>query len=386
MKADLSTWELTSVKIAGMGLGIIFFLLVLLINAQSSATTKESPQDQVITIAAVGDIMMGSDFPSPNLPPEDGKLLFKEVADILSKADISFGNLEGPLCDGGATIKDTNHSNIFAFRTPTRFAANLKAAGLKVVSVANNHAMDFGYYGKLSTQRALKQAGVKYSGQEGGVAEFEVGGVKIAVISLSFGPPPRSIVHPQAALAEIEALAKKYDILLVSIHGGREGWSAQHVDHASEYFLGEARGNLVKFAHDAIDRGAHLIIGHGPHVPRAVEVYKKRLLAYSLGNFCTYKGMNLTGESGYAPLLWVELNNQGKFLRGKIYSFIQPRPGGPQPDEQARAFKLMRTLSLEDFPESCPLFAGSTTILPLAGKDEENKPVSLGAPGGAPQN
>jgi poly-gamma-glutamate capsule biosynthesis protein CapA/YwtB (metallophosphatase superfamily) len=372
MKANLNTRELTVVKIAGMGLGIIFSLLVLLINAPSSATTKESPQDQVITIAAVGDIMMGSDFPGSNLPPEDGKLLFKEVADILSKAAISFGNLEGPLCDGGVTIKDMDNSNIFAFRTPARFAANLKAAGLKVVSVANNHAMDFGYYGKSSTQKALKQAGVKYSGQDGDVAEFAVAGVKIALIALSFGPPPRSIVHPQSALAEIAALAKKYDILLVSIHGGREGRWAQHLDCAPEYFLGEARGNLVKFAHDAIDRGAHLVIGHGPHVPRAVEVYQGRLIAYSLGNFCTYKGMNLTGESGYAPLLWVELNKHGEFLRGKIYSFIQYRPGGPQPDEQARAFKLMRTLSLEDFPESCPLFAGTATLLPLAGKGGED--------------
>jgi poly-gamma-glutamate capsule biosynthesis protein CapA/YwtB (metallophosphatase superfamily) len=358
---------------AGIILGIILLSWVHLINAPSPAATGEPPGAQVITIAAVGDIMMGSDFPVANLPPQDGKSLFKEVKEILGKADISFGNLEGPLCDGGMTTKDTENSNVFVFRTPTRFAANLKEAGLKVVSLANNHAMDFGYYGKLSTKQALDQAGVKHSGPDEGLAEFNIRGVKIALIALSYGPPPRSILYPQKALGAIEDLAPKYDLLIVSIHGGREGQSAQHVKNAPEYFLGESRGNLVKFARDAIDRGAHLVLGHGPHVPRALEVYQERLIAYSLGNFCTYKGMNLDEERGYAPLLWVEVNKTGKFLRGKIHSFLQVRPGGPQADEEALAFKLMKTLSLEDFPESSPLFLGTDTIMPLAAGSKEEK-------------
>lgn len=356
-----------------MLLGIILLFPALLFNAPPPAATDTSPPEQVITIAATGDIMMGSDFPVANLPPKDGQDLFKEVKAVFHKADLSFGNLEGPLCDGGLTSKDTESSNVFVFRTPTRFAANLKEAGIKVVSLANNHAMDFGYHGKLSTKRALEQAGVKYSGPDEDVAEFNIRGVKIALIALSYGPPPRSIIYPQKALAEIEALAPKYDLVIVSIHGGREGGSAQHVKNEAEYFLGESRGNLVKFAHDAIDRGAHLVLGHGPHVPRALEIYRERLIAYSLGNFCTYKGMNLDEERGYAPLLWVELNKTGKFLRGKIHSFLQVRPGDPKPDEQARAFKLMKTLSLEDFPESCPLFVGTDALLPLAAGSREKK-------------
>jgi len=354
-----------------MILGIILFFPVLLFNAPPPAATDESSPEQVITIAAAGDIMMGSDYPVANLPPKDGQDLFKEVKAVFGKADLSFGNLEGPLCDGGLTTKNTESGNVFVFRTPTRFAVNLKEAGLKVVSLANNHAMDFGYYGKLSTKKTLEQAGVKHSGPDEGVAECTIRGVKIALIALSYGPPPRSILYPQKALAEIEDLAPKYDLLIVSIHGGREGHSAQHVKDAPEYFLGESRGNLVKFAHDAIDRGAHLVLGHGPHVPRALEIYKERLVAYSLGNFCTYKGMNLDEECGYAPLLWVEMTKKGKFLRGKIHSFIQVRPGGPKPDEQARAFRLMKTLSLEDFPESCPLFLGADAILPLSAESKK---------------
>ena len=353
-------------RIAGLGLMIIL-LPGFPLGGPSPAAAADPPPEKAITIAAVGDIMMGSDFCSKaDLPPQDGQELFKPVKEVLSRSDISFGNLEGPLCDGGETTKDVDSGNVFVFRTPTRFAVNLKEAGLKVVSLANNHALDFGRAGLASTERALDQVGVKHAGQYGDVAEFEVEGVRIALIALSFGPGPRSINQPRAALAEIEALAKKYQIVLVSMHVGAEGRGAQHVYNETECFLGEDRGNSVKFAHDAIDRGAALILCHGPHVARAVEVYKGRLIAYSLGNFCTYKGMNLTGPSGLAPILWVELNGKGEFLRGKIHSYLQERPGGPQPDEQAQAYARIKALSLEDFPESCPLFTGAGAILPMA--------------------
>jgi poly-gamma-glutamate capsule biosynthesis protein CapA/YwtB (metallophosphatase superfamily) len=354
-------------KIAQISLTMILLLLGSAFSRPAPATAADPPPERVITIAAVGDIMMGSDFPcQADLPPQDGRQLFKPVQAILSRADISFGNLEGPLCDGGDTTKDVDSGNVFVFRTPTRFAVNLQEAGLKVVSLANNHDLDFGRGGLASTRQALDRVGVKHAGQEGEVAEFEVAGVKIALIALTFGPGPRSINHPRAALAEIAALAKKYQILLVSIHTGAEGRGAQHVANETECFLGEDRGNSVKFAHDAVDRGAALILCHGPHVPRAVEIYHDRLIAYSLGNFCTYKGMNLTGACGLAPILWVELNGQGEFLRGQIHSYLQDRPGGPQPDAQARAYERIEALSLADFPESCPLFTGAGAISPLA--------------------
>jgi len=157
------------------------------------------------------------------------------------------------------------------------------------------------------------------------------------------------------------------------VHGGREGRSALHTRNETEYFLGENRGNLVRFARKAVDRGADLVLGHGPHVPRALELHKGRLIAYSLGNFCTYKGMSLKGASGYAPLLWVELGPTGEFFRGKIYSFIQQRPGGPRQDAQQRALSLIKTLSLEDFPVSSPLITSSGEVLPLSRAAEVGK-------------
>jgi len=325
----------------------------------------------VVTVAAVGDIVMGTDFPDSRLPPDDGGFLLAEAAAIFRQADISFGNLEAPLCDGGVCTKDIAQSNTFAFRTPTRLVKNLKEAHLRVVSLANNHAYDFGLTGLNSTKKTLAAAGIKFSSKDGQVAEFQVKGVRVGVIALAFGEPPRSIAFPQEALKEIQELSRKYDILVVSIHGGAEGSRALHVNNQTEIFLGENRGNLVSFAHRAIDRGAALVLGHGPHVPRALEVYKGRLIAYSLGNFATYKCMNLAGAGGYAPLLAVELDQQGRFLQGRIHSFIQYPPGEPKKDEQHQALILMRDLSLQDFPATSPLILRSGLVLPLPGQVKE---------------
>ncbi len=339
--------RLSSVRIT---LSVLFFPLLF----QPTTAQIDSSASNIITVAAVGDIMMGSCYPTPLLPPEDGRRLFDDCREILKKADLAFGNLEGPLCDAGRPAKKARPGRAYVFRTPASFAGNLAQAGFDVMSLANNHANDFGAGGNLSTREALESCGIQFSGKEGNVAEFNLKGISVGVIALSVGSPPRSIIYPAEALQEIALLAKKYDILIVSIHGGGEGKSALHIKDAPEKYLNEPRGHLVRFAHQAIDRGADLIIGHGPHVPRAMELYRERLIAYSLGNFCTYGGMNLSGESGYAPLLWAELDNRGKYLRFKVHSFIQARPGGPKLDQLDRASELMRKLSQQDFPQSHP--------------------------------
>lgn len=343
---------------------ILLFLFFFPIKGESLENEEPERPTSVITVAAVGDIMMGTDYPSPKLPGKDGKLLFEESKDTLREADIVFGNLEGPLCDGGSPAKKMKDKESYVFRTPTRFVKNLVEAGFNVVSLANNHAEDFGSQGMSSTKKVLDAARIKYSSKAGEVAEFEINGVKIGLVAFSFGPPPRSIVYPEKALEEIDLLSKKYDVLILSIHGGKEGGAALQTENELEYFLDEPRGNLVQFAHEAVERGADLVMMHGPHVPRAMEVYRDRLIAYSLGNFCTYRGMSLDEEKGYAPLLWVELGRNGEFVKGKIFSFIQFPPGGPKRDEEERAWALIKKLSQEDFPGTSPFFGASGTILP----------------------
>ena len=108
----------------------------------------------------------------------------------------------------------------------------------------------------------------------------------------------------------------------------------------------------MNFARSVIDQGADLVIGHGPHVPRALELYQNKLIAYSLGNFCTYGIISIKQEKGIAPILSVSLDKNGDFVRGKIYSFKQKYPGFPLPDNKNSAARLMKQLSETDFPDS----------------------------------
>ncbi len=358
---------------------ILLSLIFLPFRAEISANEGPLPTPSVITVAAVGDIMMGTDYPLPKLPKKDGRFLFEEAKRFLRKADIVFGNLEGPLYDGdfpAKKVKDVKEA--YFFRMPPRYVKNLVDAGFSVVSLANNHSGDFGDRGISSTKEVLAAAGIKYSSKAGEVAEFEINGLKLGLAAFSFGPPPRSIVYPEEALKEIDLLSKKYDLLILSIHGGKEGERALRTQNESEYFLDEPRGNLIQFARAAIEKGADLILVHGPHVPRALEIYQDRLIAYSLGNFCTYRGMSLDKEKGYAPLLWVELGREGEFVKGKIFSFIQVPPGSPKRDETEKAWALVKKLSEEDFPETSPFFGESGTILPREKTPERN--LAPGAP------
>jgi len=321
-----------------------------------------SAEEESISITAVGDIMMGSDFPSPRLPPDGGRDLLTAAAPFFKRSDIALANLEGTLCAGGEPAKVAVPGRSYLFRTPPEYARNLKEAGISMVSLANNHVFDFGRPCFASTKKALTKAGVAFSSKNGEIARFSVRGVRIGVVSLSFGPPPRSIVFPEQVLEEISRVADHYDILILSIHAGAEGRDALHVVPGMERYLNEPRGDLIRFAHDAIDRGADLIVAHGPHVPRAMELYRDRLIAYSLGNFATFGGMSVTRESGYAPLLTVQISADGSFLKGSLHSFRQKPLQAPVPDPGRRALRLIRRLSAQDFPNSPLLFQESGDI------------------------
>ena len=117
-------------------------------------------------------------------------------------------------------------------------------------------------------------------------------------------------------------------------------------------FLGENRGNVYEFSHAVIDAGADIVFGHGPHVTRAVELYKDRFIAYSMGNFCTYSRFNLKGNGGYAPIIHVNVEKKtGKFLSGKIIPIKQPGEGGPVYDPDKQAITDIQSLTKADFPE-----------------------------------
>ena len=312
------------------------------------------PDNRRFTVAAVGDIMLGTDFPDNRLADDNGTGYLADATPLLSSADIAFGNLEGVLLDGGEPAKKcSNPSACYLFRSPARYAAHLRAAGFDVISLANNHARDFGEEGRDASMAALDTVGIHHSGREGTVASWEQDGVRFAM--LAFSPtkgawPLLSIGIAEMAVAE---MALTHDVVMVSFHGGAEGKpGAERLGFGMEYAYGEPRGNVVDFAHRVIDAGADLVIGHGPHVPRALELYRDRLIAYSLGNFATYYGISVSGAKGYAPILTMEMDAQGRFHGGRLHSYIQKRPNGPRPDPQQRALDMMRELTALDFPDS----------------------------------
>lgn len=322
------------------------------VSTRTNTTKRE--RHSTLSLAFVGDIMPGTTFPEKRLPENDGAKLFDDVKEILSNADIAAGNLEGVLADTGTTQKETGKF-CYAFRIPTRYAKHLANAGFDFMSMANNHAYDFGQSGIESTEATLHEYGIAYAGIKGRkeVAIVERNGVRFGFCA--FGQDHYTPLNTdfERAKRNIESLKGNADIIIVSFHGGAEGVKYRHLPYGQEMFLGEKRGDLRRFARFCIDCGADVVYGHGPHVVRAMELYKGHFIAYSLGNFCTPYGINITGISGYAPVLQLDINtSDGTFARGKITSLIQQSGRGPRIDRQNVVAKEVRCLTLTDIPDS----------------------------------
>ncbi|MGK7393235.1 MAG: CapA family protein [Candidatus Cyclobacteriaceae bacterium M3_2C_046] len=308
-----------------------------------------------ITVIGVGDIMLGTNFPSPDyLPPNDGRDLLAPVLDILQDADLTFGNLEGVILNQGGDPKTCSNPDLcYLFRSPEHYITHLVEAGFDVVSIANNHAGDFGDPGRDNTMRVLDSVKLQYAGQlQKPFTIFNLDGMIYGFVA--FAPNTNTIRINDLANAEkiVSHLDTLADIVIVSFHGGAEGSKYQHITRETEFFYGENRGNVYEFAHRMIDVGADIIFGHGPHVTRAVDIYKNRFIAYSLGNFCTYARFNLRGENGLAPIIKVYTDHKGNFFKAKIHPIIQVGEGGPVPDPKRRVIKTLQRLNQEDFPES----------------------------------
>ncbi|MFC2116058.1 CapA family protein [Bacteroidota bacterium] len=312
-------------------------------------------QNDTLTIIGVGDIMMGTDYPSHiYLPPgDDCRTLMEDVYSSLQDADITFGNLEGSFAGTKGIPKECKDTTkCFVFRMPPHYVNCLVDAGFDMLSMANNHSNDFGTGGRSETQRVLDSVGLVYAGSISTPSSvLERDGIRYGFIAFAPNKGCYSFKDTVRALSMIRGLRAECDILMVSIHGGAEGADHQHITRESEEYLGYDRGNIYEFAHSAIDAGADIIFGHGPHVTRAAEVYKDRFIIYSLGNFCTYRRFNLRGPNGIAPIMKVQVAPDGRFLRGEIIPVYQVGQGGVRHDPQKRAIKKIQELSREDFPE-----------------------------------
>jgi len=312
--------------------------------------------------------MLGSTFPNETrMPPNDGANLLDPVAPLFQAADIAFANLEGPLIDKGVSSKCGNSGNCFAFKMPIRYGKHLKNAGLDVLSIANNHANDFGEAGRLSTRKTLDEVGIKHAGgdrQTFATTYLTVQGKNIAFLGFAHNNIAPNVNELDAARQLVLEANKRADLVVVSFHGGAEGAGKTRVPNGTEIFYGEARGNLPRFAKTVIDAGADLVLGHGPHVLRGMEVYKDRLIAYSLGNFATYGWFQLAGATAETMVLEVKMDADGKFLGGKIHPFVLVGRGMLAKDKSNSAISTLRRLSKLDFPTSMPKIETDGAILP----------------------
>jgi hypothetical protein len=332
-------------------------LLISSLFIQNTAGQADSSiSHRKITIAGVGDIMLGSTFPdSVMLPPHDNPmLLLGDLSDTLAASDITFGNLEGSFLNGGLPAKKCRDTTIcYLFRMPERYAGALAQSGFDIINLANNHFGDFGYPARVKTKRLLDSLGINYGGlEEHPWSIFRKDSILYGFCSFSPNAGTMNINDTVKTVEIVKKLADTCDIVIVGFHGGAEGADFQHVPKCEEIFYGENRGDVHAFAHRMIDAGADVIFGSGPHVTRAVEVYKERFIAYSLGNFCTYGKFNIVGPNGIAPLIKLNVDSEGRFLNGRIIPVSQSRPEGVRIDPGKRVIRKIRELTAADFPDA----------------------------------
>ena len=229
-----------------------------------------------------GDVMLCRDVGARIRATKDPAHPFRKIAPLLAAADLTFINLESPFADRGPK----GESGLI-FRAHPESIEGLVLAGVDVAATANNHARDCGDYGVTFTLTWLRQHGIEPAGSgetpeaahAGAVLERH--GVRFGFLGYTYDQSNGNWSHPDERIAvvdaaamerDVAALRKRADVVIVSIHAGIE-------------YRKKPSPAQVEFAHQAVDAGATLVIGHHPHVTQPMERYGKGAIFYSLGNF-----------------------------------------------------------------------------------------------------
>ncbi len=336
-----------------------------------------------LRLAFVGDINLGTSTLPDGVPPDSGRAFLASARPFLT-GDLVIGNLEGVLADTGTSSKCPPPDTLrvkrrrpprppvrpvacYAFLTPTHLAPRLREAGFTHLGLANNHAHDYGLDGRNSTERLLSSLGLRWYGPLGHIAIDTLRrGDSVTVVGLvGFATYPHSydLLDVPRSVAVVDSVRRMVDLLVVTFHGGTEGANATHVGPGPEFLGKEPRGDLRAWAHAVIDAGADLVIGHGPHVLRGMEWYRARLIAYSLGNFATYRGFSLSGPLGITGVLHLELGGDGRVTGARLVPMRQEPRAGPHADTTATAVEIVNDLSAEDFGANGARLAPDGTLM-----------------------
>ena len=264
------------------------------------------PADQPIKLVFVGDIMLSRTIGKIMAAKNDWTYPFLQIADVLRSADLTIGNLEGPISNKGTKL-----GSIYSFRADPRALVGLSFAGIDVLSLANNHIWDYGPKAFIDTLNLLRSADISYVGAGLNYNEAyrptikEVRGTRIAFLAYTnLVPPGITQAAPQPTVAflnlkqiisDVRRAKALADLVIVSFHWGNE-YETKH------------NQNQEALAHAVIDAGADLVIGHHPHVAQEIEEYHGGYIAYSLGNFVFDQNFSSDTKSGL--LLKVSLRNK----------------------------------------------------------------------------
>ncbi len=276
------------------------------INLSYSSAPSVSTSRGEASMLFVGDTMLSRSVGDTMAAKNDYLWPFEKIADFLKEADLTFANLETPISNRGINV-----GSIYSFRSNPKVIAGLTYAGFDIVSIANNHAWDYGRDAFTDTMDNLSQVGISYIGGGHNESEAHAGVIKkvgdtnvgfLAYTNLL--PESLSASGENAGLAildetqmikDIKLLKNQTTLVVVSFHWGEE---YQTVHNALQ----------ERIAHEAIDAGADLIIGHHPHVVEDVGQYKGKYIVYSLGNFIFDQNWSVGTMNGLAVKVWLKNN------------------------------------------------------------------------------
>lgn len=300
----------------------------------TSPSPVTAPVSTDITVGWVGD-MVPSDISTYNAHA------FTAVAPTLALPTLLIGNLEGTFAQSDRISKCVYiATQCHAFRGDAGFADELKKAGFDVVSLVNNHSYDFGSDGLADTTAELDRAGIAYISPTKPTLSITIQEKKIGILGLSSTPPAQTITDYDFIVKNVTELKASHDYVIVIFHGGSEGSDKTALPYTEEYFGTENRGDVVRVAHTAIDAGADMVLGSGPHVLRTIENYRGKTIAYSLGNFIGGGRLVTRGTLG---LSGVFIGNLSTATHQFISILLSP-DGIPSLDPTEQSRQLLETL------------------------------------------
>ncbi|MGE5473635.1 MAG: CapA family protein [Ignavibacteriales bacterium] len=238
-----------------------------------------------ITISFVGDILLASRI-GRKIDSEGANYPFEKVKDYLSSSDLAVGNLESSIAVTGTPVQGKEYT----FRADPKVIGGLKYSGLDILSLANNHVLDFGKEALVETLGHIEDGGLSYIGAGEDIDEafkpviVEIKKKKIAVFGASRvipavswyagenAPGVAGVYNPDRLIEEIKTVKSNVDYIIVYMHWGTEKETVSNKIQRS-------------LARKVIDNGADVVVGTHPHVLQGFEFYKGKIIAYSLGNF-----------------------------------------------------------------------------------------------------